>query len=199
MRKLFKNIWFKCISVLLLIILVSGGLIAVLSDVLYVSPEERTRRALVKIYGEEKPYSIVLDVDGVDGSMNSPINYEKGKIEKIFVIDKENDVDENYDYIFKSTGYEGYKNGTITVWVKVSVSGENKTISKVILENYTKQTLMSKLGNGYYDAFLTDVTDGFFTADKDAEGNKNIVTGATKSATAGVNAVNCVIAYLGGE
>ena len=121
-----------------------------------------------------------------------------GKIEKIYVIDKDGDTDFIYDYVFKSTGYEGYKNGNVTVWVKVSVNGENMRISKVILENYTKQTLMSKLGNKYYDAFLSDVTDGFFTADKDGEGVKNVVTGATKSATAGVNAVNCVIAYLGG-
>ncbi|MBO4594380.1 MAG: hypothetical protein J5697_01600 [Clostridia bacterium] len=198
MRKLFNNIWFKCISVLLAVIICSGGLIAVLSDVLYVSPEVRTKRALIKIYGEEKSYSVVIDTDSTDDAVNSPIEYEKGKIDKIYIIDKENETDGEYDFVFKSTGYEGYKSGNVTLWVKVSVNGGNRRISKVILENYTKQTLMSKLGNGYYDTFLTDVTDGYFTADKDGEGVKNVVTGATKSATAGVNAVNCVIAYLEG-
>ena len=196
MRNPFNNIWFRCIFVLLAVIICSGGLIAVLSDVLYVSPEVRTKRALIKIYGEEKPYSVALDVDSTDGAINSPLEYEKGRIEKIYLIDKENETDGEYDYVFKSTGYEGYKSGNVTVWIKVSVNGGNKRISKVILESYTKQTLMSKLGNGYYDTFLTDVTDGFFTADKDGEGVKNVVAGATKSATAGVNAVNCVIAYL---
>lgn len=192
MQKIFSNIWFRCIFVLLIIILMSGGLIAILSDLLYVSAEERTKRALVKIYGEEKTYSVVLDVDGGDQAAD----YEKGKIEKIYLVGKDSDADDTYDYVFKSTGNEGYKYGTITVWVKVSVNGTKKEISKVVLESYTKQTLMSKLGDGYYTAFLNDVTGGYFTADKNAEGNKNVVTGATKSATAGVNAVNCVIAWL---
>lgn len=199
MRKFFSNVWVKCISVLLAIILVSGGLIAILSDLLYVSPEERTGRALKKIYGEEKTYQTVLDVDGTDEDKKTALNYDKGKIEKIFFIDKENDSDTEYDILFRSTGNEGYKFGTVTLWIRVSVKDGVSKISKVILDSYTKQTLMGKLGSEYYGAFLVDITDEYFTADKDADGIKNTVSGATKSATAGVNAVNCVINYVNGS
>jgi hypothetical protein len=53
MSKFFKNTWVKCISVLLILSIVLGGTLAILNDVLYVSPEERTGRAIKKIYGED--------------------------------------------------------------------------------------------------------------------------------------------------
>jgi hypothetical protein len=177
-----------------------GGLLALLSDVLYVSPLERTSRAIKKIYGEEKEYSVVLDVDAQTPS--EPIEYSFGRIDKIFEIgDTSTD---NYDILFQTTGYQGYKNGTITVWVKVVLINGIYSIDKVVLESYEKQTLMSKLDCAYYDNFkLTDVTDAYrngenFTTDANAV-NGNPVSGATYSATAGNNAVNCVITYLGGQ
>ena len=78
MSKLFKNDWFKCITVLLLLAVILGGALAVLNDVLYVSSEERTARAIKKIYGTEKEYSITLDVDRGD----TAISNEYGTIEK---------------------------------------------------------------------------------------------------------------------
>lgn len=205
-----KTAWFKCITCLLLIAVISGAALAVLNDLLYVSPETRTARAIKKIYGEEKKYSVVLDVDSTDDTKNVAIEYNGvGKINKIYrIID-------NDDILFQTTGYQGYKNGTITLWIKVSVAyrvaedseenGETYSISKVLLETSEKQTLMSKLTGEFYGGFnLTDVTEAYndgslFTAtDKNAE-NYNPVSGATYSATAAANAVNCVIKYLGGE
>lgn len=200
MRKFLKSDWFKCISVLLVLSVVLGGLLALLSDVLYVSPLERTSRAIKKIYGEEKEYSVVLDVDGETPS--DPIEYSFGRINKIFEIgDTSTD---NYDILFQTTGYQGYKNGTITVWVKVVFANGIYSIDKVVLESYEKQTLMSKLDGTYYGNFkLTDVTSAYkngeeFTTDSNSV-NSNPISGATYSATAGNNAVNCVITYLGGQ
>ncbi len=189
MAKFINNIWFRCISVLLIIAVVSGALITVLSNLLYVSSEERTARAIKKIYGEEKEFTITLDVEQGD----SAVEYAFGKIEKIYNVGD--------DLLFMTTGYNGYKNGTITVWVKVVIDNESDKIDKVILQDYDKQTLMSKLGSGYYDGFLTDVTTAYkegkdFSA-KDETKLFNPVSGATMSANAGCNAVNCVIKYLG--
>lgn len=184
MNKLFKNTAFKCVFVLFIIAVISGGLLAVLNDLLYVSPLNRTSRAITKIYGEEKQYDIVLDID----NGNQPIVYEFGQINKIYTVGN--------DYLFQTTGYNGYKNGTITVWIQISNS-DNVKIEKVILESYEKQTLMSKLGDSFYNGFLIDITDDydtFFTTSN--EGHSNPITGATKSATAGCNAVNCAINYL---
>lgn len=198
----FKFIWFRCISCLLIIAVVSGALLSALNSLLFVSPETRTARAIGKIYGEEKAYYTILDpdalVDGGDESTQQPIEYDgAGKINKIYEIDG--------DLLFQTTGYKGYKNGTITLWVKTVKDGEKYSIDRVLLETSEKQTLMSKLSGGFYDGFcLTDVTaaynggDFFSATDKNAE-NYNPVSGATYSATAAANAVNCVIRYLGGE
>ena len=89
--------------------------------------------------------------------------------------------------------------------MKVADKNGKKVIDKVILESFEKQTLMSKLDGTFYDRFLVDVTDGYFTSSVNAGSGEisNPVTGATKSATAAVNAVNCVIKYVnslsGGE
>ena len=196
MSDFFKSAWFRCISVLLVIAVVLGGLLAVLNDVLYVTSEERTGRAIKKIYGENKEYSVTLDVDGED----EKIEYDCGSINKIFIVgDKKSG---SYDTLFQTTGYQGYKNGTITVWVKVAHSEGKAVIDKVILESYDKQTLMSKLDSTYYNAYLTDVTTAYkdgkkFTTTPNNGEFSNPVSGATFSANAGNNAVNCVINYLG--
>ena len=202
-----KTAWFKCIACLLSIAVISGALLAILNNVLAVSPEMRTARAIKKIYGEEMEYSVVLDVDSKDETKNTAIKYDCGSVNKVYEILSKGDI------LFQTTGYEGYKNGTITLWIQVSVAyggdvaGGNVrySITKVLLEKYEKQTLMSKLTGEFYGKFtLTDITETYasgqyFTAkDKNAE-NYNPVSGATYSATAAANAVNCVIKYLGGE
>lgn len=187
--KFYKTTWFKCVACLVLISVISGALLASFNDLWYVSPETRTARAITKIYGEEMAYedkTVEIEYDGV------------GRINKIYEID-------NGDVLFQTTGYHGYKEGTITLWIKTAQKDGKCSVEKVLLETFEKQTLMSKLTGDFYDGFkLTDITETyisgeFFSAtEKDAK-NYNPVSGATYSATAAVNAVNCVIRYLGGE
>lgn len=188
--KFYQTVWFKCITCLLCIAVISGALLASLNDVLAVSPETRTARAITKIYGEEKEYATVLDVD----NGYEPIIFDGvGQINKIYKISD--------DLLFQTTGYQGYKNGTVTLWIQTTKNDETYSIEKVLLETSEKQTLMSKLTGEFYGDFnLTDITNGnlFSATDKSAE-NYNPVSGATYSATAACNAVNCVIKYLGGE
>ena len=196
MAKFFKSDWFKCIIVLMALAVILGGTLAVLNDVLYVSDSERTGRAIKKIYGEEKAYVTVID-DGktVDGALSQAKTYKFGKISKVYNIGE--------DVLFQATGYEGYKGGTITLWIKVVKQNGNSVIDKVVLESYEKQTLMSKLGGTFYEKFFVDVTKAYqdgtlFTSNvKDMVNIQNPIAGATKSANAACNAVNCVITYLG--
>ena len=200
MKNFFKSEWFKCVAVLLVLAVTLGGLLSVLSDVLYVSPEERAGRAIKKIYNTEMDYDTQLDIDVF--AEHQPIEYKFGQINKIYKI-KGSD-DNHYDMLFQAVGFNGYKGGTVTVWVKVAVDKINNqsNIEKVLLENYDKQTLMSKLTNEYYAKFnLKDVTKAYqngelFTTDT-SKANSNPVSGATYSANAGINAVNCVITYIG--
>lgn len=202
MSKLFKNTWFRCIAVLLTLSIVLGGTLAVLNDVLYVSPSERTLRAVKKIYGQTVEYQTILDVDDAERTDTSLVfvnenGDEIGSINKVYKVDS--------DTLFQVTGYNGYKGGTITVWVKViENSSGHKLIDKIVLESYTKQTLMSKLSSAFYSGFYIDITESyqngdFFTANSKEDGIKNPITGATKSANAVVGAVNCVVKYVGGE
>ena len=191
MKNFFSSIWFRCISTLLIIILISGTLLSVLSDVLYVSPEERTNRAIKKIYGEIISYEIVPIEEA---------EYDFGAINTLYEVK----VSESENYLlFNATGFEGYKGGTISLWISVKETDEGALkLDNVRLDSFDKQTLMGKLTSAFYGKFaLADITDTYekgelFTT---AEGkqNSNPVSGATMSANAAVNAVNTVITYLG--
>ncbi len=188
----FSSLWFRCISTLLIIIVISGGLLSVLSDVLFVSEEERTGRAIKKIYGEIEDYNLI--------AINDFDYNDKGQINTIYEVV----VNENETYLlFNATGSEGYKGGTISLWISVKENESGKlSIEKVILDSFNKQTLMGKLTSTFYGNFaLQDVTDTyekgeFFSVDTKKE-NSNPISGATMSANAAINAVNCVITYLG--
>lgn len=186
MKKFFKSDWFKCISVLLVLAVLFGGILAVLNDVLYVTQEERTARAIKKIYGEDKEYTVILDQE-------NGYSCDYGSINKIYQVGE--------DTLYQSVGNNGYKNGTITLWVKVIEKNGNKVIDKVVLDGYEKQTLMSKFSGSYYDGFMVDITDAinsgeFFSPKADTTGLKNPMSGATKSANAACNAINTVIKYV---
>ncbi|MBO5068056.1 MAG: hypothetical protein J6C62_06610 [Clostridia bacterium] len=211
MAKLLKSVWFRCITTLLVIILFSGVSISILSDVLYVSPQERTDRGIVKVYGSLVKYDTVFDIDNekfnddtLTEEQKSLIIYQTGRINKIYTV---GDTSSNsYEYLFQSIGYNGFKNGTVTVWVKVLYTSGTYSITQVLLESNKNQSLINNLGGDYYSNFeLQDVTlswknGEFFTANKSDKNsiNYNPVSGATYSANAGNNAVNCVINYIGG-
>lgn len=200
MAKFFKSAYFKCAVTLLAIILISGISISVLSDVLFVTSEERTGRALQKIYGRTlspTEYHDVLEEEN-GGKAES---YAFGQIEEIFRVGEK---DQKHEMIFKTTGKEGYKGGTVTLWIKVGVDGDNLEIQKVIIDGNTKQTLMSKLGDSYLKGFegFIDISHNYstyFSAYQKENTKRNPVTGASMSAQAGCNAVNCVIEYLKGD
>ncbi len=188
MTKSSKNFpaWIKSVAVLFVICVVIGVLLPILNDVLYVSAEERTARAIKKIYGQEMTFETELDYD-VD--KESQIDYDFGTVNKVYIVEN--------DLLIQTTGKNGYKNGEITVWVKVVFDNTMAKIDKVLQESFTKQTLMSKLGASFYNGFLVDITDSYFTSDSSSsEGIKNPVSGATYSANAACNAVNAAIKYV---
>ncbi len=212
LKSFFSSTWFRCISVLLVLSIVLSGTLAILNDVLYVSAKERTDRAIKKIYNDLETiptYDTIIDADRtIDGAPDKPIDYDfdndqniDGQINKIYVVGS---TEEDHDMLFQAVGFKGYKGGSITLWVKVRYTTDgNKTIEKVILQDYDKQTLMSKLDGSFYNRYAIDVTDAYkqgklFTTQGGQEQFTNPVSGATYSANAGNNAVNCILAYIGG-
>ena len=211
MRKpsFFNSVWFRCISVLLFLTLFLSGILTTFNFLFYVSPQERTDRALKKIYGVVPNYTTLIDIDSKEDGVNTNainINLDadadfEGAINKIFVIGDENG---EHDKLFQSVGFEGYKGGSITVWVRVKyLDNGSKKIEQVLLQEYDKQTLMSKLDSSFYNKYLIDITDAYkngdaFTTESGKGEFTNPVSGATYSANASNNAVNCIIAYVGG-
>ena len=152
MAKFFKSDWFKCVLFLLILSVILCGTLAILNDALSVSSEERTLRALNKIYDREVEFTTSLDIDAGDDAI---VN-QYGQIEKIYKVEN--------DLVFKSVGFNGYKNGTITLWIKVVKENGNFIINRIVQDGFTKQTLMSKFTSDYYDNFLIDVTDAYENA-----------------------------------
>lgn len=190
-NKFFSSDWFKCIASLLAIALVACSLLAILNDVLFVSPEERTQRAITKVYETEVTDYKTLEINN---------EYSKdGEILQLFLVGDENS--SSFDLLFQVIGQKGYHDGTITLWVKIDIDNGVQTIGKVLITDYTKQTLMSKLTNYLNPKSPIDITDKFSENDlfSPIPGTNHYapVSGATKSANAACNALNCVITYMG--
>ena len=180
-KQFFKSQAFKCIIVLLVIALIAGGLLAILNDVLYVTEEERTMRAIEKVYGQEMQYEEKQFPE-------EAFSNTYGSISKVYFL-------ENGNYLVQSTGGEGYKGGTITVWVVLNFDGTSfKGIDKVVLESYEKQTLMTKLSYDVYSAHNDEVTGEVYFTTKD-DGIKVVISGATYSTNALNNAVDCALKF----
>lgn len=169
---------FKAIAVMVSIMLVCGGLLAILSDLLYVSDTERIQRAIDKIYVEPVTLQKTLDVSDVDTTSFS----EYGEIKSCYKLS-------NDDYLVLSTGKKGYSNGTVTLYVSIAVNDGVAVVKNTVQDSYTGQTLMSKLSSLYQEF-----------KDKTSNQNKQdvteIVTGATYSSRAASNAVYCALQFV---
>ncbi|MFA6867027.1 MAG: hypothetical protein WCR54_05875 [Clostridia bacterium] len=182
-----KSKAFKSVMVLMCIALVAGGLLAILSDVLYVSDQERIERAINTIYGEE------ISFEELELSDSDKTN-EYGSIDNVYLLEDEN-------YLIKATGLHGYKDGTVTVWIVAEYDkAEFLGLKKVVVASYEKQTLMSSFTNDFYKTFYDskeDVIGGKYFAVTESENNiQNITGGASKSSNAINNAVDSGLYYV---
>lgn len=169
---------FKAIAVMVSIMLICGGLLAILSDLLYVSDQERIQRAIDKIYVDQVSLEKTLDVTTVDTQSFKNV----GEIKSCYALD-------NGDYLVLSTGKNGYSNGTVTLYVSIAVTDGNVTVKNTVQDSYTGQTLMSKL-TSLYQRFTGK------TADQERLEVTEIVTGATYSSRAASNAVYCALQFV---
>lgn len=186
--KFFQNNGVKCVIVLMIVTIVSCGLLAVLNGVLKVTDEERTARAIQKVYGT------LVEYDDL-GVTEEQYENSYGTVESVYLVGS--------DYLIKATGANGYKGGTITMWSVFTVeNGTITKIGKVLVESNTKQTLMSALDANFLSVYLgADASflngDGaFVTGNADSNDIQNVSGGATKSSNAADNAVNAALYYV---
>lgn len=186
-KEFFKSKSFKCIVVLVCIAVISGGLLAILNDLLYVSDDERTARAIKTIYKTEIGFTSV-EINESDATNDF------GSINSVFLL-------EDGNYLIQATGIDGYKGGTVTTWaVAEFIDGKYNGLTSVSVESYYKQTLMSAFSGNYFKVYTqkNDIIDGggFYSTVAGDNVVVNVQAAATYSSKAINNAVNSTLTYI---
>ena len=186
-KEFFRSNAFKCIAVLLGIVLICSVFLTVCNALLHVSDEERLQRAINKIYGEEVTYVIH------EGEYNK---FDAAEIEAAYHVTDKN------GYLIKSVGKNGY-GGDVTCWVSVLMTEDKSNIlgiGKVTVDSAPGESYLSKLDDSEINAFTTIYADGItFELGLDAfnqKGDQYIATGASYTMRAISNAVNGALDYV---
>ncbi len=183
-KAFFKSKTFVCIVVLLCIALVAGALLSIMNDLLFVDDAERVARTVNNIYGQAMDYEIVYDEQAEGQVIFAQTNdqgQETGRINNAYLLADGN-------YLVKSTGLQGYKQGSVSVWCVAQFANDRfVALSDVSVADYDKQTLMSK--------FTKSVLDGF-GGNQPYDLSNHLVSGATYSTNAVNNALNVALAYV---
>lgn len=183
-KQFFKSTAFKCIAVLLSIILVCGILLTICNSLFYVSAEERFERAINKIYGKPVTTTSVIE-DSHEKEFGTATVLEAYKVE------------DDGNYLVKVTGKQGFDNGTVTCWVVVKMTdGKVAGIDTVKIDSNTAQSYIGNIDAKELAQFSKlQYTDGF-VYELGKGGKDYIETGASVSMIAISNSVNGAISYV---
>ena len=198
-KQFFKSKTFKCIVVLLSILLVCGIFLTVMYGFFEVTAEERFKRAVEKIYGKE------VATEEIDiGNYKTKYQYSE-VLQTYKVLDDGN-------YLLNVTGKEGF-GGSVTCWVVVEMSEDGSAIEgimKIVIDKAPGESYISKISQSHLDQLAKkakygeELAGGFIhnsTTKHDAD--DYIKTGASYSMRAISNAVNgamyFVAEYIGGN
>ncbi len=184
LKDFFRSVTFKCIVVLAAIAVLSGALLSLLNDLLYVSDAEVLQRAINQIYTEET-VSVEEEIDLSDMETTN----EYGSVNFAYAMD-------NGQYLVNATGTGGYKDGTVTVYAAFIVKDEALTgIYKVVITGNTSQSFISEMDEEFLSRYTTANSvvsgSGYFTT-----GDGYLVTGATEVSNATNNAVNAGLYFM---
>lgn len=203
-KEFFKSTSFKCICVLLTILLVCGIFLTVMYGLLEVTEGERLQRAVAKVYAGETVEIYGKGADGEQTLIGADEKAPQGLISES-VVQSTSTVNQMYkitfpdskriDYLVQVTGTGGYSGGTVTCWVPVQMNDDETAIAgigKVSIASNVGQSFIGKIqdamlesyGPAYEDGKLYTPADGF------------VSTGASLSSTAIDNAVNGAILYV---
>lgn len=183
LKEFFKSTAFKCIIVLLAIVLICGILLTICNTLFYVSDEERFARALNKIYG----YEVTTEEVSTEEFETS---YTNGTVNSAYY------VTDDGNYLVNVTGTNGYQGGTVTCWVVVVMTdGAVSGVGNVVIDSNSGQSYISKVSDDALAYFGENYESGgsFAVSDIKSEG---LTGGATYSMTAIVNAVNTALEFV---
>ena len=186
-KEFFKSTAFKCIYVLLAIVLVCGVLLAFCNDLFEVTAEEKLNRVLGNIYPDGNVEEIIFDADH---ETDLETEFEKGAVDQVYLMDDGN-------YLIHAYGTGGF-GGNVYMWVVVemsdgAISGIGKT--QIDKNDTTGETYLIKIPGAAFDFYSENYADGknFDVQDIKSEG---LTGGATMSMTGATNAVNTALEFV---
>ena len=184
-KEFFKSTAFKCIAVLLSIVLICGILLTFCNALFFVTTDERTARAVAKVFpGEEVTY----EEDEVVAKYASTASYS---VDQAFTMTGTREG----QYLLNITGKGGYSNGTVTCWVLVSADAEAQVfegVENVVVTANTNQSFITKIGDEDIQAVIDKQDDEDFSV----YNTTGITTGATFSLGAISNTMNGAKSYV---
>lgn len=172
----------KTISVLLIICIVCGALLALCNDLFYIDEETKFNRAMQKVYPKferdtsvsETPIAEFKDLAGV------------GNVSKVYA-------SKDGTYILETTGVGGFSSGTVTMYVAIGGKNPDVQIKSLVVTGNVGQSWMAKVGQkeldkAYVGKNIKDLSAVQFGADYK-------LGGTTYTSTAILNAVKAAVNY----
>ena len=182
-KEFFKSTSFKCIAVLLAIVLVCGILLTICNSLFKVTDQERLDRVLSQIYGES------VETKEHKLTEYETTEFDNGSINNVY------EVTSDGNYLISSTGTGGFSGGTVTCWVVIEMTdGSVSGIGNVVVSENTNQSWIANVPDSAFEHFGDSYTDGETFDVSDWQDN-GLTGGATGSTTAIVNAVNIALLF----
>ena len=190
-KQFFKSTAFKCIAVLVVIVLVCGVLLTICNALFRVTDEERLDRVLGSIYPDGQVEEIIYN-ESHSTELETEFTSTNGTIDAVYLMDDGN-------YLINSTGGGGWSSGTVSCWVVVEMDGTTaiEGIGRVAISGNVGQTFMNKITDEELEFFSDNYVDGenFVIDDYTAD---TVGTSATApyTRTAITNAVNTALTFV---
>ena len=183
-KSFFKSTAFKCIMVLVSIVLVCSVFLTICNALFYVSDEERLDRALAELYAGE---SVTTELAPGAENLGDGLEVGRSVIVTARVVTSDNHAG---DWLVQSRGLDGYQNGTVTCWVVINT--ENGAVTGV-----GAVSIISNEGQSYIGRITQEFLNGFseeFTGEPYPD---NLLSaGASYSSAAIRNSVNGALEYV---
>ncbi len=185
-KEFFKGKAFKCIIVLMSIMLISGILLSVCWGFLEVTDEERFNRKIGTVYGGETVTATEQDISDKNTSVSG------AKIQTVWLIEEKN------DYLVQAASPGN--GGNVTCWVAVNMDESLKKvegIQKVLVYSTADAAeYVMNIGEEIFEKFVTEYEDGKVFEYGTKGSDQFIATNATFTMTAICNCVNGSVSFI---
>ena len=147
-KSFFKSTAFKCIVVLLSIVLLCSVFLTICNALFYVSDEERLNRALSELYDGE---SVTTELaPGADALGNGE------EVGRAVILAARTVTSDNHagDWLIQVKGLDGYQSGTVTCWVVIETQ-ENAVsgVGAVSISSNEGQSYIGKITQEFLNGF----------------------------------------------